>query len=646
MGSIDLELRIIWQSGRQYQALIIRSPHGVGTHVPFTVSEGSSLLAEPEGGDSELSRDLRPKKPQADLSPLELLKKQGAELFGLVFQGENREPFQKCLKDAQERGEWLRLRLSFKDAPAAADWPWEAMVVEWTGQFLANMPRVSFERTHWLENPTIPASVAHEAVLRILFVGASPKGQAPLRVLKEQRLVAKVFRQAGVPVKPKNATSRKTFDKMTASKIPFEIIHVTCHGDFENNEGGLWLEGLLEGGDRLSSPELSGFLRRLPALVFLNACHSGRGAHDPFAGLVESLLRAGTAAVVAMRQPISDAGAVQLAEGFYQHLAGGETVARSLAKWRETSSRDDADWAVPVLYLAGEDLSVWVPPPVPIPEPQPPPPRPKRHWLWIALAALVAGAALGLWSWLDPPDPVCEKPSVKSDPRCPAPAGLDLPMVFIQKGSFDQGSTTGEKDERPVHPVTLTQDFCIGAFEVAQGLYARVMGLAEVPVPQANFPVESATWDNAKQFAQKLEERIPGAGFRLPTNAQWEFAARAGLTGDEDPATAAAANCSGRSAGDPYRHVSAAGCFQKNAWGLYDMKGNVWEWVEDWEEPYRVGPVEDPRGPATGEAKIRRGGSYKSVPRNCRISTRNGVQPERKQEAAGFRIVRDPVPMP
>ena len=103
------------------------------------------------------------------------------------------------------------------------------------------------------------------------------------------------------------------------------------------------------------------------------------------------------------------------------------------------------------------------------------------------------------------------------------------------------------------------------------------------------------------------------------------------------------ANCLGQEKGDEHRKAAAIGNYPTNRWGLYEMKGNVWEWVEDWEAPYPRGLVTDPRGPADGDRKIRQGGSYESARSNCRFSTRQGVKPDRKQSATGFRIVRTPV---
>ena len=144
-------------------------------------------------------------------------------------------------------------------------------------------------------------------------------------------------------------------------------------------------------------------------------------------------------------------------------------------------------------------------------------------------------------------------------------------------------------------------------------------------------------WQDTILFVEALAKQEPEAGFRLPTEAQWEYAARAGLQGDETEKAAGAANCKGTK-------LLPVGRFAPNKWGLYDMRGNAWEWVADWAEEYPAGPMIDPEGPPTGERKIRRGGNFASSPDNCRVSTRAAVLADRGHDGTGFRIARAPLP--
>ena len=465
MDDIEIALWVNWIAGREYQVSILRSPFGLGTH-RFVVPESSSLLTDIEAGPSEDQRDVRRRARAADRSPLLELREQGDELSGLVFAGENRDPFRRSMDLAIQTGAWLRLRLTFQNAPAAADWPWEALVVEGKGQFLANLPRVSFERTPGLAQSVAPPPVRRNGILRILILCASPEGFHKLDIKREKARVAAVFRKAGIKIKVIAVSNRSALDKAGAASIPFDILHVICHGDFEENGGVLLLEGEA-GASRLTSRELTALLRRPPALVFLNACHSARGAHDPFSGFAESLLRAGTSAVIGMRRPITEKAAQEFAPEFYRYLAAGEKVAHALAKWREQSLRNEADWAVPVLYLGCEDFALLTsletsPPTSPDPKPQRP--------LWVLAATLATLAAFALTA-------LVFFTGESSDPRCPSPRGLDLPMVFIPAGSFDMGSDK-EKVERPVHRVTITKNFCLSATEITAEQYAKALGAA------------------------------------------------------------------------------------------------------------------------------------------------------------------------
>jgi formylglycine-generating enzyme required for sulfatase activity len=200
------------------------------------------------------------------------------------------------------------------------------------------------------------------------------------------------------------------------------------------------------------------------------------------------------------------------------------------------------------------------------------------------------------------------------------------------------GSPTGEEgreaDENQ-HRVTITRAYCMKATEVTQGEWQAVMGSNPSAFKNcgANCPVEQVSWDDAVGYANALSRRegLPECyagstftglgcrGYRLPTEAEWEYAARAGTTG----ATYGKLNSvawSYDNAGETTHPVRQK---QPNAWGLYDMLGNVWEWTGDWNDAYPA-TVTDPTGPATGSGRVFRGGSYNSYARNARVANQIG----------------------
>jgi len=209
--------------------------------------------------------------------------------------------------------------------------------------------------------------------------------------------------------------------------------------------------------------------------------------------------------------------------------------------------------------------------------------------------------------------------------------------------------------ESPAHAVTLTKAFYLGRFEVTQEQYAQVMGTNPSSFKGPNLPVEGmVSWDDAKDFCRKASTILSrdrkgavgpladarGSEFRLPTEAEWEFACRAGTTtayysGDTEADLGRAAwygaNCNGT--------THPVGQKEPNAWGLYDMHGNVWEWCEDWYEEYPIGAATDPKGPATGTARVLRGGSWSSNPAICRAAFRISGDPVSRINYVGFRVV-------
>jgi formylglycine-generating enzyme required for sulfatase activity len=218
---------------------------------------------------------------------------------------------------------------------------------------------------------------------------------------------------------------------------------------------------------------------------------------------------------------------------------------------------------------------------------------------------------------------------------------IGMKLVLIPAGAFQMGSDAYD-DEKPIHTVRITKGFYMGVHEMTQELYQKVMGTNPSTFKGSNLPVEQVSWDDAVEFCKKLSQ-MEGKTYRLPTEAEWEYACRAGTTtkysfGDDQFQLSKYAWNRGNS--DSKTHP--IGTREKNACGLYDMHGNVWEWCQDWYGSYGSGSVTDPSGPQTGQSRVLRGGSWGCDPVNCRSANRsNDCPPGDRYGDFGFRLVLD-----
>jgi len=269
----------------------------------------------------------------------------------------------------------------------------------------------------------------------------------------------------------------------------------------------------------------------------------------------------------------------------------------------------------------------------------------------------------------------------------PAPirGSLGVEMVWIPAGAFWMGSPrdeAGRHGGEVRHEVSLSAPFWLGTSEVSQALWERVMGdnpstrtYQGVSLIGERLPVHTVRWTDAIRFANRLSAaeglrpayRLHGKqvtwdrssdGYRLPTEAEWEFAARSGtydaFSGTDSPEDvcrfANVATPSGQvmfSWKDPpfpcedgVSGLAPVGSFSANAWGLHDMTGNIWEWVWDWEGPYPSQDVTDPTGPETGTARLKRGGSWMHRWRSARVADRSRDNPEGRYHYVGLRLAR------
>jgi formylglycine-generating enzyme required for sulfatase activity len=227
--------------------------------------------------------------------------------------------------------------------------------------------------------------------------------------------------------------------------------------------------------------------------------------------------------------------------------------------------------------------------------------------------------------------------------------GLTFDMVWIPPGEFTMGShelEQGRQANEIQHRVTLTKGFWMGKYEVTQELWEKVMGENPSNNKGARNPVETVSWDVCRIFIDKLNDMALGGGadhrsegvFRLPTEAEWEYACRAGTMGAAyHGVISTIAWYSGNSEGCTH----PVGKKKANAWGLYDMLGNVHEWCQDWAGDYPKDAVTDPKGPGRGGHRVFRGGSRSDDEGRCRSGRRERLAPGHSNGWVGLRLAKD-----
>ncbi len=226
---------------------------------------------------------------------------------------------------------------------------------------------------------------------------------------------------------------------------------------------------------------------------------------------------------------------------------------------------------------------------------------------------------------------------------------VDMQFIQVPAGTFFMGSqkdAEGSSKEQPRHQVRITRPFYLGKYEVTQRQWLAVMGeMHPSNFPSLDHPVDEVSWNDVQTFIQKLNEIEKEHSYRLPTEAEWEYAARAGSEG---------AYCFGNDSENTQLRQYAwyelnsdkkshpVGTLQANTWGFYDMHGNVSEWVQDFYDKsyYSRSPAENPEGPSTGRKKVVRGGSWINQAYSCRSAFRGYFSADYTDSDFGFRVVK------
>jgi uncharacterized protein (TIGR02996 family) len=252
---------------------------------------------------------------------------------------------------------------------------------------------------------------------------------------------------------------------------------------------------------------------------------------------------------------------------------------------------------------------------------------------------------------------------------------IGMRLALIPPGRFRMGSPSGEKErgeDEPAHEVEITQPFYLGVFPVTQAQWQAVMGSnpssfsatgdgkEEVRgLDTSDFPVEQVNWEEAQTFLEKWTalsgEKEKGWKYRLPTEAEWEYACRGGASSSAsfsfgNSLSSTQANFHGNypyggAAKGPYlERTSKVGSYRPNAFGLLDMHGNVWEWCSDWydEDSSGKSPPQDPLGPSSGSFRVIRGGCWFYEARYCRVASRDRRSPSVRHNYLGFRVAAVP----
>ena len=224
----------------------------------------------------------------------------------------------------------------------------------------------------------------------------------------------------------------------------------------------------------------------------------------------------------------------------------------------------------------------------------------------------------------------------------PVKDGVNIEMVKVEAGTFMMGATSEKEkpdnNEKPMHQVTLTYNYCMGKYEVTQALWQAVMGSNPSHFKGNNRPVEHVTWNDCQKFISKLNS-MTGRKFRLPTEAEWEYAAYGGkksrsyqYSGSSNITDVAWYD------GNSGSRTHPVGTKQANELGIYDMTGNVLEWCSDWYDSYSSSSQANPAGADSGSVRVRRGGSCYSSARYCRLSCRNNSSPDERFSGLGLRL--------
>ena len=671
-----------------YRAKVTDSPDGQASldfTLPFSKIELENFILKTSQNRSNV-RSLS--LESVDLQSVEEL---GESLFDCLFSGDIAQRYRSSLAIARSQDVGLRLRLGFSDAPTLIDIPWELLFDSDNNDYLGLSTETPIIRK--LDLASLPRLRQVEECLQVLVMISSPKGHAPLDVESEWERI----RQATETLqKSKRIVLTRIEPSLLAlqrqlRKGEFHIFHYIGHGGFSrlDNDGVLVLEDREQKGDLVSGQQLGTILNNHSSLqlAFLNSCHGGRtSVADPFAGVGQALLQKRVPAVIAMQFEITDEAAIIFSEEFYSALVDGYSIETAVAEARKMifASGNKLEWATPVLYtgIEGGRLLTKVPINEQVAEPvqdelsqqngqsnsseehlqapnkreQPKSPRSRLNYklLFTGLILIAFLSMIVLYFQLF---------STESEGDMVSKSGLSvrgkvyklpnrLTLLPIPAGSFIMGSDSGAGVESPAHEVIFAKPFWMSKTEITFDQYDAYANHTGKSFPMDNGwgrgsrPVINVSWNDAQGYVRSLSaNNNRNLQCRLPSEAEWEYASRAGNTTKYswgDSIGKNKANCVGCGSQWDDKETAPVGSFSSNAWGLHDMHGNVWEWVQDpWHENYKGAPNNGDVWESGGDTRRRvyRGGSWNDEPSVMRSTYRYGHSPDLESKSLGFRIV-------
>ena len=268
----------------------------------------------------------------------------------------------------------------------------------------------------------------------------------------------------------------------------------------------------------------------------------------------------------------------------------------------------------------------------------------------IAAVVLAALGSLALATAQEPAQAGGNTNSLPKEFTADLGRGVKMEMILIPAGEFLMGSPDSDRaaanDEKPQHRVRITQPFYLGKYPVTQEQWMAVMGNNPSHFQNPKNPVEWVSWEDCLQFLRQLNEKVGMGKWQFPTEAQWEYACRAGSTtiycfGNDESELGDYGWYDKNSGGRPH----PVGEKKPNAWGLYDMNGSIWQWCRDWYDPgyYAHSPMDDPAGPATGTERVSHGGCWFSPARSARSANHGRIEADHHGSHLGFRASMVPM---